>query len=79
MPNPTHGPLELVIISESAQKVNIGVLDVMGRQIKEELEWKTDSGENRIPLLLDDLTEGIYLLEIQTSDGVLVRKVQIVK
>ena len=72
-PNPTSGMFNISFTSETIQDLRVRVLNVIGEVIvSDELEQFV--GEYTKQINLNENAKGIYLLEIETNDGVVNKK-----
>ncbi len=73
-PNPCKGKLNVDIVSTQSTDVNLRLANILGQDvITEKVSLK--AGSNTVALHLDDLTNGIYVLKIQTGSQTITRKV----
>lgn len=73
-PTPADQELHIRIFSPKPSDQEIFVLDLLGKTvIREQVTLKT--GYNELQLNISDLREGVYLLKLSGSDGVLTRKI----
>ncbi|MEL6866194.1 MAG: T9SS type A sorting domain-containing protein [Bacteroidota bacterium] len=68
-PNPTNGPIHLVLERLSTGPVQIGISDMQGRQLS---QWTAQlaTGQHQIPLDVSDLPAGQYILSILDKDAI---------
>lgn len=76
-PNPFSSALKMSFYLPSSQTIKIELTDVMGRVIKQVEQKEYAEGENTIEIDLNSATlkNGMYLLNITTDNGILVKKV----
>ncbi len=67
-PNPTNGWVKLVMNPESEIKLEIVVSDVLGKIVMKE-NVNLSAGYIEHPMNLEQLTEGIYFLTLQSAQG----------
>jgi len=67
-PNPVTDLLQIQLNLGASTEVNISVMNMTGQLIKQHQENLTN-GEHRIFLPTNDLTNGMYILYIQTENG----------
>jgi Secretion system C-terminal sorting domain/SprB repeat len=67
-PNPTPGPLNVVLNAESDSKATIHITDASGKRVKT-IETILFSGDNEIKLDVRELPNGVYMLQVNTSIG----------
>jgi hypothetical protein len=82
-PNPATSSDQLIISVQTIEqvKVNIRLLDIHGRNVKSfgDFIFENNTRQNQ-PLPLDQLTSGLYVLQMISNDGgILSRKIQISK
>ncbi|WP_367389217.1 T9SS type A sorting domain-containing protein [Lewinella sp. LCG006] len=76
-PNPVVGQSELQIRLSSQEAFNgmIEVLDITGRPTGVQRQYDFAAGAQQLSLGIDRLTNGIYLLQITTTEGRLTQKI----
>lgn len=73
-PNPTAGLTCIPVFTPDGLSINLEVLDVTGRLIKQIYQGEISSGEARFYLQPGDLQSGIYLIRVQTRFGDRIQK-----
>ena len=73
-PNPTTGDVWLSLNSVSSQTANIIVIDGNGREVYKQT-IKLQIGENKQMLKLNGIAQGIYTLQLQTTNGKLTQQI----
>eukprot|EP01029_Cantina_marsupialis_P014808 TRINITY_DN3243_c0_g2_i4.p1 TRINITY_DN3243_c0_g2~~TRINITY_DN3243_c0_g2_i4.p1 ORF type:complete len:2512 (-),score=483.53 TRINITY_DN3243_c0_g2_i4:4191-11726(-) len=73
-PNPTDGPLNIVLGDEIEGEVIIDVLNIIGSSQYNTTLTKS-RGQFETKLDITDMPSGIYMIRIRTNDGDIVRKV----
>lgn len=73
-PNPTTGMVTLALNSTTADQAVITVTDLTGRMIKQQ-QNNLPAGVNSIALDLHGFTKGIYVIKVETKDGIGISKV----
>ena len=75
-PNPAHDHLTIEFNSANADNYHLRVMDMIGQTM---LSQNSTSvvGDNQIQLNLNSLAKGIYLLDIQKGDAILIKKIVI--
>lgn len=75
-PNPTNELLNVELQLGNAQEVEINLLDMLGQTV---YASKNNFAVGRSTVILNtaSLTRGIYLLQVKTENGKLIRKVQL--
>ncbi len=77
-PNPVRDRVNISYASPNRQEVSVAVTDMSGRLVGDDIKQTVNEGANTISYPLSSLPSGIYLLRLQTGDGVIVRKFQVV-
>mgnify|MGYP000144419925 CR=1 FL=1 len=54
--------------------MNVSILNVTGQVMLSE-QHNLNSGENRVNVLMNDLPAGIYMLRLQSKEGVITQKI----
>lgn len=76
-PNPSNGSLNLHLTYSAQKNVSISILDIMGKEIyKENLGAVSDA---TVPLNIQNLSEGIYLIKLDSGDEIQTRQIVIRK
>jgi agmatine deiminase len=73
-PNPTAGLTCIPVYTPDGLSINLEVLDVTGRLVKQIYQGEISSGEARFYLQPGDLQSGIYLIRVQTRFGDRIQK-----
>jgi agmatine/peptidylarginine deiminase len=73
-PNPTAGLTCIPVFTPDGLSINLEVLDVTGRLVKQIYQGEISSGEARFYLHPGDLQSGIYLIRVQTRFGDRIQK-----
>ncbi|RLD56361.1 MAG: hypothetical protein DRJ05_11425, partial [Bacteroidetes bacterium] len=68
-PNPAKDKVHIKIISENESPVNIKVLDLKGQLVHFQSS-RLQEGENKITLDLSQIHNGLYVIEISTTENV---------
>ena len=68
-PNPSKGITCIPLISNEKQKINIRLIDVLGKQVETIFDGFTAVGENRYFLNTEEVPAGLYFIEVNTSSG----------
>lgn len=75
-PNPTGGMAWLSLDLPDDQQVSVGIIDLLGRQIRtEQSAERLSAGRHVRQIDLSGMTPGVYLIEVRTPSGVQVEKV----
>ncbi len=69
-PNPTHGLTTLLLDLNRPTSLNIDLLDITGRMVRSVLSETQTSGTREITMSTGDLAVGIYMVRIQTDQGI---------
>ncbi|MEO0895833.1 MAG: T9SS type A sorting domain-containing protein [Bacteroidota bacterium] len=72
-PNPSKGSFNLAGISEKSEMAKIELVDMVGRKIT---QWnrRIPVGNFSLPLEVNQAQQGLYLLRIETENGLAIRK-----
>lgn len=73
-PNPTSSNISLQTVSSTVEAGIVRVLDLNGEVMKNE-SISLSKGLNTISIQLDDLSAGIYLISLETVNGIQVEKI----
>ncbi len=74
-PNPSNGNLTISLNSAKEQKMNIQVLDQMGKVVFAVNDRDVISGSTQTNLDLSSLSSGIYMLRLENKEGSVNRKI----
>lgn len=72
-PNPTKDDLTIRFSTKSASTTNINVIDITGKVLKV-IQLGETNGETQIKIELDELTTGVYFVELSTDHGTQIKK-----
>ncbi len=72
-PNPASGSATLLFLSNKKENVALRIMDVTGRIIFAETV-STSIGGNRFEMNLSGISQGVYLISLQRSEGILQSK-----
>lgn len=67
-PNPVIDLLNYIIYSSKKTDINIAIINNLGQQVQYEHE-ELQEGNNKLSILLDRLSEGEYIIQVETVDG----------
>ncbi|MEL6191848.1 MAG: T9SS type A sorting domain-containing protein [Bacteroidota bacterium] len=67
-PNPAQEQMILEYVHEGGGDISMAIMDLQGR-VLEENDRRVQAGVNRISILLDDIPQGIYLLEVISEES----------
>lgn len=73
-PNPVASRAAIRYALPRAQAAELSVFDVRGRRVSTLLDGVQPAGVHTIPWVVDDLSPGLYLVRLRTSDGVRVTR-----
>lgn len=73
-PNPAREQAILTFELTSAQSVNLSVYDLNGRKVKDFGSMYLSAGVNEIPIPLSGMSEGMYMVYLQSNQGRMVGK-----
>lgn len=73
MPNPTQNNVNLVIQSETSSNAAIRLTSYTGSIVSEKRQ-QINKGKNTIELVTDQLSSGIYFIQIQMNNKIIVKK-----
>ncbi len=77
-PNPASNKAFLYLNSEKEQQISFRILDISGRELyRSDSQWV--SGKTHLPLPIERLSTGMYLIEVQASAGSMHKKLQVNK
>jgi hypothetical protein len=66
-PNPNQGEIVVEFKVEIDSDVNVSVSDLIGRKVMEIINQKMPAGEYKYLVKLDHLSNGMYIMTLQTS------------
>lgn len=73
-PNPNNGNFVLTYITDKTQELNINMFDLVGNIVYSS-QTQVYKGYNPVELKLQNLSKGIYICEVSTSNGRKIEKV----
>lgn len=73
-PNPAHDLVRLQLDLQKASSISIRVVALNGVVVHQENPGLLQAGENRLDVPLKNLAGGIYFIQVQSDDGVVVKK-----
>lgn len=68
-PNPNNGNGQLVFELRQTTSVRISLLDIDGRELEVLFDGYSDGGPQSIPILMDEMPNGIYFCKLQSRTG----------
>lgn len=78
-PNPVRGQAQVAFSTAQDGPVRLALYDVRGREVRL-LDARTrTAGRHRLMLHVDDLAAGVYLLRLETVDGVQSQRVTVIR
>ncbi|MEO5674336.1 MAG: T9SS type A sorting domain-containing protein [Chitinophagales bacterium] len=75
-PNPGSGLVEISFMSGAKEDAKLAVFDRTGRQMQNKI-ISANAGINKTTLSVESLTDGVYILKLQTKQGTLQQKMVI--
>jgi|TARA_R110000737_G_scaffold182215_1_gene205637 hypothetical protein len=78
-PNPSAGTINVNLTLDNAQEVTYSLIDAKGNVVIKSVSDKMNSGNNTIKLDGDHLSNGVYMLNVVSAQGVSTKQVQILK
>jgi hypothetical protein len=78
-PNPFNSKTKIVFDIPNASQVSLTLFDITGQKIRELVKDFRSAGNYEITLNMEDLSSGIYLLNLQTIEGSISRKISLIK
>jgi len=73
-PNPNNGQFNVSVYSNSAQNINIDVLNIIGQPVLS-LQQNIEHGLNEIPVVSGDIAQGIYNVKITVGENTIVKRI----
>lgn len=73
-PNPTNSSIALAFETDS-EKTSFSIMNYSGQIVKKSEDLKTTKGKNEFKIDLNDLSNGIYLIQVQTGSGIISKKI----
>jgi hypothetical protein len=78
-PNPTQGEVDISFDMNTEEHVLISVFDALGHQVKALSSKLMTPGSYNIPYEMSNLTDGTYYIRMQTTLGVMTKKLVLTK
>ncbi len=69
MPNPASSSVQLQFNLKQSSKVEIAVMDMLGRVVTQIPDQQLTNGEQSIQVDLSDLKNGMYIIQLRTQEG----------
>jgi hypothetical protein len=69
-PNPTNGNQTISINSKELEDLNITLIDIQGKIIKQIFNGKSNSGITQVESNVEDLPSAMYIYEIKLGDNI---------
>jgi hypothetical protein len=79
VPNPSRGSADISFDLRTSERVVISVIDVLGNQITTLNSKMMSQGSYHIPYAMNALPDGTYYIRMQTTLGVMTRKLVLTK
>jgi hypothetical protein len=70
-PNPARENITLMFDADVRQDANISIVNLLGQQVMEMRNMNIKAGENQITLNTNNITPGIYFINIMNNKGIL--------
>ena len=70
-PNPARENISLMFDADAPQDANISIVNLLGQQVMEMRNMNIKKGENQITLNINNITPGIYFINIMNNKGIL--------
>ena len=78
-PNPNTGSAMLKLQLSQSSEGELAVYDTFGKKVKDFAKMNFKAGENRIPIELSSLSNGIYFVKVITDNGTITEKIIVAK
>ncbi|MCA9758222.1 MAG: T9SS type A sorting domain-containing protein [Candidatus Eisenbacteria bacterium] len=78
-PHPARGRTEVTFSLRSAAEVTLEIFDVNGRRIRELLNEQRSAGSHTVPILVDDLPSGVFVLRLRAGDHEAARRLVVAR
>lgn len=78
-PNPVRSTASIVFTAPSPRHVRISLFDLLGREVKEVFTGVVSQGGNTIEFNSQGLSSGIYVINVETTEGSSSKSVLVVK
>ncbi|MFH1861786.1 MAG: T9SS type A sorting domain-containing protein [bacterium] len=78
-PNPFNPATNVTFELPSAQQIRLQVFDLMGRLVANLAEGHFNAGKHQVHWLPQQIASGIYFLRLEAQEGVLIRKISLLK
>ncbi|MFM7216763.1 MAG: T9SS type A sorting domain-containing protein, partial [Bacteroidota bacterium] len=75
-PNPSNGSFQLRVKAGRRTELDVRVTDISGRSIWSD-RFKMQSEEESLPLVMDNVAPGIYLVHVVCADFETVRRIEV--
>jgi hypothetical protein len=76
-PNPVKGELNIQFSLNESANIRISIVDMIGKELAVISNKIFDNGTHNLAYHTSSLPTGMYLLRIQSADGVITRKIQV--
>jgi len=78
-PNPISASASVQYTMADASHINLSVFNILGERVMTLVNEVQDAGNHLVILNSDELTQGSYLLKLETNGTVLTQMIQIIK
>ncbi|MEO6302086.1 MAG: choice-of-anchor D domain-containing protein [Bacteroidia bacterium] len=69
-PNPSKDEATVKVVTENYEKITINVYDLQGKLVKSPIEKQVEKGEHAFTVIITDLKNGLYFVEVATGNKV---------
>ncbi|MCB9232908.1 MAG: T9SS type A sorting domain-containing protein [Bacteroidia bacterium] len=76
-PNPTRGEVFVQFELDQPRDLNVRVVSLLGQELRSTAV--SQAHRDRISFNLEDLADGVYLIEVRTDDGRLVKRINLMR
>ncbi len=73
-PNPSNGITNISLDSKSSKEVQIEVTDMIGKRVMTVYNGSTTSGENQYTFNSNEISKGVYFVNVVTNDNMISKK-----
>jgi len=78
-PNPFNPTTTIVYNLDKRSRVTLKVFDVLGREIRTLIEGENEAGKHEVKFDGRDLSSGVYIYKLSTANGVISKKMSLIK
>jgi hypothetical protein len=79
LPNPSNGDFKIKFTLIKSTNLEIEVTDLAGKIVHSQPIGTTNYGFNEISLNLNNLNTGMYICNIHTTEGIISKKITLIK